>query len=253
MCLAVIAVAAHPRYALVVAANRDELHARPTAAAHWWTGGVLGGRDERASGTWLGTTRAGRFALITNVREPGRNDAAAPSRGELVPRILRDPDGTAAACAAVARDAMRYNGFNVVAGDPGAAFYVSNRREGVVALGAGVFGVANAALDEPWPKVVHARDALARWCASGDADFDPLWAALADRRPAADAALPATGLSRERERLVSAAFIVDPVYGTRSSTLLAVTHEGDATFVERSFDAQGDATGEVTERYALQR
>src|SRR5678815_5736297 len=123
MCLAVIALAAHPRYALVVAANRDEFHVRPTAAAHWWTGGVLGGRDERASGTWFGTTRAGRFALITNVREPGRNDAAAPSRGELVPRILRDPDGAAAACASVAPDAMRYNGFNVVAGDPGAAFY----------------------------------------------------------------------------------------------------------------------------------
>ncbi|MEP7062858.1 MAG: NRDE family protein [Betaproteobacteria bacterium] len=253
MCLAVVALATHPRYALVVAANRDEYHARPAAPAHWWPDGILAGRDERASGTWLGSTREGRFALITNVREPGRNVAGAPSRGALVPRILRDPAGVRVASANAARDAARYNGFNVIAGDLAAAYYFSNRHDGVVGMQRGVFGVANAALDEPWPKVVHARDELTRWCARGDLDFAPVWAALADRRQATEAELPATGLAIERERVVSAAFIVDPVYGTRSSTLLAITHEGDATFIERSFDERGAQTREVTERYALRR
>jgi uncharacterized protein with NRDE domain len=253
MCLAVVALATHPRYALVVAANRDELHARPTSAAHWWPEGLLAGRDERAFGTWLGVTRQGRFAFVTNVREPGRNDAAAPSRGELVPRILCEGGKIAVACEGVARDGANYNGFNIVAGDTSSAFYVSNRHKGAIALGDGVHGLSNASLDDPWPKVVRTRNALARWCASGDDDADPLWQALADRRPSADDDLPATGVSRERERLLSATFIVDPAYGTRSSTLLTVTRDGSAMFIERSFDAQGEPTSEVAERFSLRR
>lgn len=253
MCLAVLALAAHPHFALVIAANRDEFHARPASAAHWWPQGFLAGRDQRAQGTWFGVSRHGRFAFVTNVREPGRNDAVAPTRGELVPRILGDSAEIANACDAVARDGARYNGFNIVAGDVSSVFHVSNRRDGIVGLQPGVHGISNAALDDPWPKVVRTRDALARWCASGSDRFDPLWTALADRQTAADEMLPATGLSRDRERLLSAAFIVDPSYGTRASTILAICHAGDAHFVERSFAASGTMTGDVAERFSLQR
>src|SRR5437762_12242333 len=125
MCLAIVALDAHPRYALVVAANRDEYHARPTAAAHWWIAEdgpeILAGRDLEAGGTWLGVTRSGRWAFVTNVREGGRHDPAAPSRGALVPRVLRDDRNPQTALASAIADAAHYNGFNLMAGDGASA------------------------------------------------------------------------------------------------------------------------------------
>jgi uncharacterized protein with NRDE domain len=252
MCLAVVAIGLHPRHALVIAANRDELHARPAAAAHAWPDGVFAGRDEEAGGTWLGVDRRGRFAFVTNFREPGRHDPQARSRGELPLAILRDRDDVAAACARVARDGDRYNGFNVVAGERESALSFSNRGDrGIVALGRGVHGISNGALDARWPKIVRLERAVAAWCEAGDDDREPLWRALADRQPAADDELPATGLTRERERLVSAPFIVDPVYGTRASTLVTVSRDGVVTFAERRFDPRAIAIGEVSERFAI--
>ena len=253
MCLAVIAVTAHPRYALVVAANRDEFHERPTSAAHWWPQGLLAGRDERAGGTWFGINRRGRFAFVTNVREPGRNDPAAPSRGQLVPAILDDPADVAVACASVMRDADRYNGFNLIAGDMSSARHVSNRYAGSAA-----FRHARA-----WRVERRARRAVAE----GRAHARRARALVPRRRRRsrrrcgrrwptaqmfADALLPATGVSRERERMLSAAFIVDPSYGTRASTLVTIAHNGTATFVERSFDARGKPSGDVTQRFAVE-
>ena len=125
MCLAIVALDAHPRYAIVVAANRDEFHARPTARAHWWNDAhgrpLLAGRDLEQHGTWLGVARSGRFAFVTNVREPSRHDPRAPSRGALVPAVLRDARDLRTAVAAVVDEARAYNGFNLVAGEPGAA------------------------------------------------------------------------------------------------------------------------------------
>jgi uncharacterized protein with NRDE domain len=251
MCLAAVALAAHPRLALVIAANRDEYHARPAAAAHWWRDGVFAGRDERAGGTWFGVTRSGRFALVTNFREPGRNDTALRSRGELPLAILRDPEDIARACDRVARDGDRYNGFNIVAGEPHVALHFSNRRPGVVALGNGVHALSNGALDAPWPKVLRLRAAVEGWCADASDDAERLWQALADRAPAPDAELPHTGLPIARERLVSAPFIVDPDYGTRASTLLTIAQDGTATFVERRFDSRATLIDEITERFAI--
>jgi uncharacterized protein with NRDE domain len=251
MCLAVVAIDQHPQHALVIAANRDELHARPAAAAHAWPDGIFAGRDEEAGGTWLGVDRRGRFAFVTNFREPGRHDPHARSRGELPLAILRDRGDVAAACARVARDGARYNGFNLVAGEGNAAYCVSNRRDGVVALDRGVHGISNGALDARWPKVLRLEQSVAAWCAAGADDREPLWRALADRTPADDAALPSTGLPRERERLVSAPFIVDPTYGTRASTLVTVSRDGVVTFQERRFDPRAVTIGEVSERFAI--
>jgi len=245
MCLAIIAIDAHPRYSLVVAANRDEFHARPTAAAAWWDETLVAGRDLQAGGTWLGVTRAGRFAFLTNVREPHRTDRALPSRGALVPHVLRDASPPPRALAAARERGLRHNGFNLVAGTAVTAAWTSNRAERVVELAPGVHGLSNALLDAPWPKVVRTEAAVSAWLAASLDDVEPLFDALADRTIAPDAALPNTGVALDWERRLSAAFIVSDNYGTRSSTIVTIDRSGRARFVERSFAASGHPCGQV--------
>jgi hypothetical protein len=172
MCLAVIALDAHPRYAVVLAANRDEFHARPAKVAHWWNDAgsapILAGRDLAQGGTWLGLARDGRWAFVTNVREPSRFDPLAPSRGSLVPALLRDPRPLAVAFETIVGGAHGYNGFNLVAGDAAMAAFGSNRGPRAQALVRGIHGISNAGLDTPWPKLVRARTGLAAWVASRD-------------------------------------------------------------------------------------
>ena len=251
MCLAVIALDAHPRYALVVAANRDEYHARPAAPAAWWDEGWLAGRDLKANGTWFGVTRAARWAFVTNVREPARFDPQAPSRGALVPAMLADPSRPDASVARIVTDATARNGFNLVAGVAADAAWGSNRGAAEARLPRGIHGVSNAALDTPWPKVTRTKEALGRWCDAAESDLVPLFALLADTTVAADAELPSTGVTLERERLLSAPFIVSPTYGTRCSTVLTIDRDGAAHFVERTFSADGGVRGEVEYAFAV--
>lgn len=252
MCLAAFALNAHPRFPLVIAANRDEFFARPTAPMAWWTAGgveLLAGRDLEAGGTWLGLTRAGRLALLTNVREPGRQVAGAPSRGALVVDWLA---GQGEAPAFAAQLPPGHNGFNLVTADlaRGAWHWVSNRAPAPVALGPGLHGLSNAALDTPWPKTVGLKAALAR-ALDGATGAEPLVAqlleALADATPAPDAALPDTGVGLARERQLSPRFVrlPDPEhpalarYGTRCSTVLVREADGRTLVVERSVAADG--------------
>lgn len=251
MCLAMLALDSHRSYGLVVAANRDEYHARPTAPAHWWEEGLLAGRDLHAGGTWLGVTRHGRFALLTNFRDPSRNDGNAPSRGTLVPDILLDARDADAAVAHIVEAGAQYNGFNLLAGTHARTTWGSNRAARTKALARGTYGLSNALLDDPWPKVVSTKAALDAWVAGGEEDVEPLFEALAQRVLAADAELPATGVAIEWERRLSAPFIVGDSYGTRSSTVFTLDRAGNARFVERSFDANGDVTGDVEERFVL--
>jgi len=249
MCLVVVALDAHPRYALVVAANRDEFHARQAVPAHWGDlppyEGVLAGRDLMAGGTWMGVRRDGRWALVTNVRKGRDNNPKAPSRGELVPAILNADIAPAAALAALHANASIYNGFNMLAGKGNSAMWMSNRVARTYDLAQGVHGLSNAQLDTPWPKLTRTKAVLSSWTASGDEDLSPLFAALADRTQALDADLPATGVPLAWERLLSAPFIVSPDYGTRCSTVLAIDRGGSAVLVERSFDSNGNNVGEV--------
>jgi uncharacterized protein with NRDE domain len=249
MCLAVVALDAHPRYAVVVAANRDEFHARPTLPATWGTAppfvNIVAGRDLKAGGTWFGVHRDGRWALVTNVREPSAPDARAHSRGELVPRILNAAASPAAALDHVLATRDQYNGFNLLCGNATELAWASNRSPAAIKVARGIHGLSNAALDTPWPKVVQLRDALAAWTRAGADEFEPLFAALADRTLAQDHVLPATGVTLERERQLSAAFIVGERYGTRCSTVYALDRDGHARFHERSFDPDGCVTGNV--------
>lgn len=266
MCLAVIAAARSARFPWVLASNRDEWFHRAAAPMDWWRPkadgpALLGGRDLSAGGTWLGLTAAGRLAFVTNVREPGRHIDAAPSRGDLVPRWLGDDDeaGALHAMAQVPR-----NGFNFVAADlqRGSALWLTNRPQPQQrALGAGLHGVSNAALDTPWPKLLQLKHRLADALDAAQ-DLGALraaaFAALADRRPAPDAEMPSTGLPRDRERGLSPAFIriegEAGVYGTRCSTLVIVERVGDLQRVhmtERRFGADGAIDGETRQQFEL--
>lgn len=251
MCLAAFALNAHPRFPLVIAANRDEFFARAAAPMAWWPDQpqVLAGRDLSAGGTWFGLTRAGRLALLTNVREPGRQNPAAPSRGALVVDWLKADDD---APAFAQRLAGGYNGFNLVTGDltRNAWHWLSNRAPVPVALGDGLHALSNAALDTPWPKTTGLRAALADALAHAhgvDDLTERLLAALADPTPAADAELPDTGVGLARERLLSPRFIriadegAPAVYGTRCATVLIRGADGATHLVERSFTADGGA------------
>lgn len=251
MCLALIALDAHRRVPLLIAANRDEFHARAAAPAHWWADGTLAGVDLEAGGTWFGVTRPGRWALVTNYREGVPRDPNAPSRGGLVTRALAERTPPLACAASIAADGARYHGYNLLLGEVATAAYASNRASGALVLGPGIHGLSNHLLDTPWPKVVHAKQRLAECLVPDSVDIESLFALLADRTQAEPAALPATGIAPEWERLLSSAFIVDERYGTRCSTVLTIANDGNVRFVERSFDAKGRLTGEAAHEFAL--
>lgn len=236
MCLILLAWQAHPDYPLVVAANRDEFFSRRTAAADYWDDApdVLAGRDLEAGGTWLGFARNGRFAALTNYRDPARNNQGAPSRGELVSRFLTGSQSPAGYLAELESSAARYNGFNLVFGDSNGLWYFSNCGEGEKQLAPGVYGLSNHLLDTPWPKVAHGKSAL-HDALGALPDEKPLFALLRDDRIAPDDALPRTGVSLEWERLLSAAFVRSPAYGTRSATVLLKDASGNVRFIEQGF------------------
>jgi uncharacterized protein with NRDE domain len=238
---------------VVIAANRDEFHAREAAPAHWWPGGTLAGVDKVGGGTWFGVDARGCWALITNFREAVPRDPNAPSRGTLVTRALADRGAPLARAAAIAVDGTRYHGFSLLVGDPLRAAYTSNRASGALALGPGIYGLSNHLLETPWPKVARSKARLAEWLASGGTAVEAVFELLADRAQADLAMLPSTGVSPEWERLLSSAFIVDSRYGTRCSTILTIASDGTARFVERSFDAAGMQTGEAAFEFALDR
>jgi hypothetical protein len=171
MCLAIIALDRHPRYRVVIAANRDEFHARPALPARWWEHreppGLLAGRDLDAGGTWLGISARGRWAFVTNVREPERFDPLAATRGSLVPELLQDRRGLRPALLGIVARGDAFNGFNLVGGDVADAAFVSNRSADIEPLEPGIHGVSNAQLDTPWPKVERAKAGVAEWLRSG--------------------------------------------------------------------------------------
>ncbi len=255
MCLILLALDTHPDYALVVAANRDEFYDRPTAPAAFWEEApwVLGGRDLKAGGTWLGIDRRGRLAAVTNYRQ-GRREAEAPrSRGHLVGDYLVGRIDAPAHLARVQAEAADYNGFNLIAGDGDAMFYFSNREGRGRALGPGVYGLSNHLLDSPWPKVTAGKSGLSALLAGGGELLPSLFALLSDRRQAADDLLPRTGVGPEWERLLSSAFIASHDYGTRSSTVVLVGRDGKVLFAERSFGPGGECGREARYEFDLVR
>jgi len=246
MCLIAFAWQAHPRWRLVLAGNRDEFHARPSAAlARWRDLPIAGGRDLEAGGTWLGVTDAGRCCVVTNVRDP-RDPQLGASRGLLATDYLTGAADATAHARQLLAQAAGYRPFNLLTFDAQAAFYLGNRPEPrAQAVTPGVHGLSNADFNTPWPKTRALMTRLAAWIEAGDADdFAPLFAALADERQAPDAELPDTGIGLERERWLSSAFIRGADYGTRASTVVAIGHDGRGVIAERCFGPAGRFLGE---------
>jgi uncharacterized protein with NRDE domain len=247
MCLILFGWRVHPRFPLVLAANRDEFHARPSATAEFWRDrhDLLGGRDLESKGTWLGVTRSGRLAAVTNVRDAQAPVAgAAPSRGWLTRDFLCGDAAPARYAEDVSSQGERYRGFNLLIGDRDALWWVSNRANGARQLAPGIYGVANDLLDTPWPKVTAGKRALMRTLRLGPS-LDGLLALLDDTRAYADDELPDTGVGIERERMLAPVRIVAPQYGTRCSSALLVDESGRTQFAERSFDPDGRDRGTV--------
>lgn len=243
MCLIVFAWRPGHAQPLIVAANRDEFYARPTQPLARWEDypQVCAGRDLEAGGTWLGLGAAGRFAALTNIRQPGQ-PAAMRSRGELVAGFLCGAQSIDEYLAEVAVRATQYAGFNLLLGDGQRLVYASST-VAAQPLAAGVYGLSNAGLDSPWPKLLKARAGLAAQLQGYS--VESLLELLADAQPAADAELPDTGVGLATERLLSSAFIASPNYGTRASTVLVMDAEGRAQVTERSFGPYGGRLGEV--------
>jgi uncharacterized protein with NRDE domain len=249
MCLMVFAWRSHPDYPLILAANRDEFYLRRTRPAAWWghAVSVLAGHDEEAGGTWLGITRRGRFAALTNVRAPSERNPHAPSRGTLVLSALQTPDSSATWLESNAARMSAYNGFNLLLGDVGPVGNIDGAAEprldyftnrgGVPArsLAPGVYGLSNAALDTPWPKVTRAVTRFACSIASR-VDLELLMRLLENRELARDIELPSTGVPYEWERALSSIQIRANGYGTRASTVITVRNDGLTTFFERTYD-----------------
>jgi uncharacterized protein with NRDE domain len=242
MCLIVVAVDATPRYRLVVAANRDEQHARPAAGAAWWHDAphVLGGRDLKAGGTWLAFDRRGRFAAVTNIRDPGR-PAGQTTRGSLVADFLACGEPAGAYAARAVRDGASFGAFNLLVYDGRELWFASNRAA-AVQLPAGLHAFSNAPAGVEWPKIATARAATER-ALSQPSPVEPLFALLAERD---DSGLP-------EQRYERSHFVVGPVYGTRCSTVVLIDAAGQALFAERSFDAAGRQVGEVRQSFAVER
>jgi uncharacterized protein with NRDE domain len=247
MCLLVVSWFAHRRYRLVVAANRDEFHERPTAPLGWWNDepGILAGRDQRAGGTWLGVARSGRFGLVTNFRDaqPPKPESS-PSRGELVPGFLRGHDDPQRYLRTLSDRSTDYAGFNLLLGDRQSLLYFTNSNgKGSRLLGPGVYGLSNHRLDEPWPKLVRTRERFTAALGQDDPSAVEFFDLLTDRTPAATDVVPDAGLPPELLQALSAPFVRHERYGTRCSTVLLVEHDGRIVVHERRFDAAGEQTG----------
>jgi len=238
MCLIIFAFQTHPRYKLIIAANRDEYYHRPTAPAEWWQEArfLLAGKDLEAGGTWMGITKNGKLAALTNYRGTDSHKKNAPSRGALVSQYLLSNISGREYLEELQAKSPEYNGFNLILGDMDKLWYYSSRQNKILPIAPGVHGLSNDSLDTSWPKVVKGKQILEQQVLSQPGiSLAPIFSFLEDTEMAPDHQLPDTGIGIEYERVLSSIFIKSPEYGTRSSTVLLVDKDNRVTFAERCF------------------
>jgi len=243
MCLILLSYKQHPIYPFIFAANRDEFYERPSAPASVWCDAqdVLGGRDLKEGGTWLGITRKGRIAALTNYRDPASVKIHALSRGWLVRDYLTGGEETPQFLEGLKSGIQRYNGFNLILGEWPDLYYFSHTGR-LLKMNAGLYGLSNHLLDTPWPKVERGKSAFGALLESGkELQPDAIFGVLADRSRPADALLPDTGVGLEWERILSSMFIVSPSYGTRSSTVILIDRSGQVQFIEKVYNGGSEA------------
>lgn len=239
MCLINFAWRSHADYRLVMVANRDEFYARPTKPLHRWDNGLLAGKDLKDGGTWLGILPNGRFAALTNYRDPSNIKVDAPSRGKLVLDYLTGADTPEEYARSLAKEHHAYNGFNLLVGDVNSLYYLNNIDNSLKPLNDGIYGLSNAVLDTPWPKVKKSKNGFTQLM-----KYPPLTEELlglfSDTEPAHAAELPSTGVSRDWEHKLSSICIRTPDYGTRSTSVLLIDKQGHITFREKDYREGSD-------------
>jgi uncharacterized protein with NRDE domain len=247
MCLILFSYKLHADYRLMLAANRDEFYNRPTASLDYWPDhpDVLAGRDLKGNGTWLGITRSGRLAAITNYREPAAHMENVPSRGILIRDFLTGNSSPERYLRAVSKKSNAYNGFNLIASDRSGLFYHSNRANGIQKLQPGLYGISNHLIDTAWPKIQRGKGLLKGQLNGREKiDIEKIWGILADRSLPADNTLPDTGVGLQWERILAPLFISSPDYGTRSSSIILMEYSGQITFMERTFPKTAKTAGD---------
>lgn len=246
MCLINFQFGDHPEYKLIVAANRDESYDRPTKEVHYWDDEpyILAGRDLRGMGTWLGITKTGRIAMLTNIRtDKEMLESYRKTRGELVSGFLSSSAAPEEYLSQLIPDSVEYAGFNLLVGDADHLYYMNNYENQIVQVTDGVHGLSNHYLDTEWPKVIRGMNLLESLAAEAF-DTEAVFDLLRDKEKATDSELPETGLSRELEYALSSMFIDTPYYGTRCSTVLTVSHDNEVRLSERTY-LHDDSTGQV--------
>lgn len=255
MCLIAFAWKVHPDYPLIVAANRDEWRDRPAAPAAWWSDhpGILAGRDLKAGGTWLGITRSGRFAALTNFRDPSDRKTDAPTRGKLVSDFLTSNMGARDYLLALRERAHVYQSFNLLASNGSSLHYFSSRIGEILAVPPGIHALSNHTLNEPWPKVEKAKSSLSA-ALRGEMPWEArqmaIYALLENTTTVPDEALPDTGVGLEWERVLSPAMIVGERYGTRCSTVVSISLNGEISLTECTRDENGTVSDQAAFKFS---
>jgi uncharacterized protein with NRDE domain len=250
MCVLAFAWRAHPKWRLVVAGNRDELHARPALPLARWRRPkhLLAGRDLQSGGTWLGVSDRGRFAVITNLRGYGAPEPGLTSRGELVRDLLAGEGIYADLRAARLSD---FNPFNLIIADGEQAHFLSNRPDEIrTLLAPGIYGLSNGALDEPWPKTMRLKELLLEWIVGSASRPEVLLDPLREESLPSVGVRTAVASDVALEPAVSPIFIRNPVYGTRCSTVVAIDCDGEGIIIERLYTPLGDQAGETALRFS---
>lgn len=256
MCLIIFAYNCHPLYRLILAANRDEYFDRPTEGAHFWKSHpwVLAGRDLEMMGTWMGITRSGRYAALTNFRDPSSQISNAKSRGKLVSNFLCMNENPIKYLPEVVKNRNDYNPFNLLVGDSSSLIYYCQQTSKVQELKPGVYGLSNHVLDTSWPKVKKGKQAFANYIDNRMLiESEALFEILEDDGKVSDSELPNTGISYESEKLLSPIFIKGTDYGTRSSTVLLIDRNNHVTFKEKSFYQEQRSPVEVHHEFEISK
>lgn len=255
MCLILLSYDTHPQYRMVLAANRDEYYNRPTAplAFHEDSPDILGGRDLKHHGMWLGITRSGRISAITNYRDSGLSISGAPSRGFLVRDFLTGKKSPIDYLKHLKSLGNRYNGFNLLVGDGSDLYYYSNRGNDIQKLKPGIYGISNHLIDTPWPKITKGKSDLEKLLNDkGKINPEDIFHILRDGSCPPDRMLPDTGVGLDWERILSPLFITSEFYGTRSSSIIFIERGGEVTFMERTFIPDGGVSKkEKTRRFSF--
>ena len=254
MCLLFFALNNHPQYRFILAANRDEFYERPTQEASFWEDSpdILAGRDLQAGGTWLGITRQGRIAAITNYRDPTSINPAAPSRGMLGSDFLQGEAKASEYLKTLIEGGQRYNGFNLIFGKIDQLYWYCNRGGSPRKLEQANYALSNDLLDTPWPKVQRIKKGMQNILQNqGEIDIEEVFSVLKDKHIADDSSLPDTKVGLEKERMLSPIFITIPDYGTRSSTVILIDRKGHVVFQERTFNSAPEHIGLVEYEFRI--